>query len=763
MPRLSQLTEPIPGDDYSVEPTMTTSIKSRLTKDRWATRLVSVGGAGVIMAVALIFFYLLYEVVPMFRSAQTHHLAEFSQPLHDGSETVHLAVEEQGEYGLRINRDGRMQFFSTADGHPVEQQQLPLPTGAHISAIAGNDPDGGLLALGLSSGSVLVVEYGYRLHFVGDNRQLTPWVEFPYGEQPVELVSGESLTGVAIQSEDENTALIAAAANGELARVRFVAEQSFLGLDDAADIEIEKDHLGRYEGPVCQLLMDRIQQLMVVAGCEGVVSLYRLSDAGAERVYSTPVVQAPVKLTAVEFVSGTYSLLIGDSSGQVQQWFPLFNADRQLELERVRGFKTLPGGAAIRLIVPEERRKGFAVLAEDGQLGIYNTTSERQLLAQQQDKQTRHIAFAPRSNYLLLEQTSGTQTFVQVDNEYPEVSWSALWNQVWYESYDEPDYIWQSSAATNDFEPKFSLTPLVFGTIKAAFYAMLFAMPIAILGAIYTGYFMHPRLRGLVKPAIENMEALPTVIIGFLAGLWLAPALENNLPGLFALMVISVPAVMLLSLLVYQLPSQVRTAIPDGVEVVILIPFVLFLGYLSFSLSGTIEGWIFDGDMRAWINHELGLDFDQRNSVVVGIAMGVAVMPTIFSMTEDAVFGVPKHLTQGSLALGATPWQTLSRVVILTASPGIFSAVMIGLGRAVGETMVVLMATGNTPIMDFNIFSGMRTLAANIAVEMPESEVGSTHYRVLFLAALVLFSLTFVFNTVAELVRQRLRERYSSL
>ncbi len=352
---------------------------------------------------------------------------------------------------------------------------------------------------------------------------------------------------------------------------------------------------------------------------------------------------------------------------------------------------------------------------------------------------------------------------MQVDNEYPEVSWSALWNQVWYESYDEPDYIWQSSAATNDFEPKFSLTPLVFGTIKAAFYAMLFAMPIAILGAIYTGYFMHPRLRGLVKPAIENMEALPTVIIGFLAGLWLAPALENNLPGLFALMVISVPAVMLLSLLVYQLPSQVRTAIPDGVEVVILIPFVLFLGYLSFSLSGTIEGWFFDGDMRAWINHELGLDFDQRNSVVVGIAMGVAVMPTIFSMTEDAVFSVPKHLTQGSLALGATPWQTLSRVVILTASPGIFSAVMIGLGRAVGETMVVLMATGNTPIMDFNIFSGMRTLAANIAVEMPESEVGSTHYRVLFLAALVLFSLTFVFNTVAELVRQRLRERYSSL
>ena len=124
---------------------------------------------------------------------------------------------------------------------------------------------------------------------------------------------------------------------------------------------------------------------------------------------------------------------------------------------------------------------------------------------------------------------------------------------------------------------------------------------------------------------------------------------------------------------------------------------------------------------------------------------------------------MPTHLINGSLALGATRWQTLIRVVILTASPGIFSAVMIGLGRAVGETMIVLMATGNTPVMDLNIFQGMRTFAANIAVELPEAEVDSSHYRILFLTALVLFMITFVFNTVAEVVRQRLRSRYGSL
>ena len=193
-----------------------------------------------------------------------------------------------------------------------------------------------------------------------------------------------------------------------------------------------------------------------------------------------------------------------------------------------------------------------------------------------------------------------------------------------------------------------------------------------------------------------------------------------------------------------------------------MVPVVVFIGVVSMLVSPTLELWLFNGDMPRWLD-EMGIGFDQRNSLVVGLVMGFAVIPTIFSITEDAIFGVPKHLTIGSLALGATPWQTLTRVVLLTASPGIFSAVMIGLGRAVGETMIVLMATGNTPIMDFNIFEGFRALSANIAVEMPEAEVASTHYRVLFLAALVLFMTTFIFNTVAEVVRQRLRVKYSSL
>jgi phosphate transport system permease protein len=149
----------------------------------------------------------------------------------------------------------------------------------------------------------------------------------------------------------------------------------------------------------------------------------------------------------------------------------------------------------------------------------------------------------------------------------------------------------------------------------------------------------------------------------------------------------------------------------------------------------------------------------ERNALVVGFAMGFAVIPIIYTLAEDALSAVPEHLRAASLGCGATPWQTAHRIIIPAAMSGLFSAVMIGLGRAVGETMIVLMAAGNTPILDANIFNGFRTLAATIAVEMPEASKGSTHNRTLFLAALLLLTITFVVNTVAEAVRQRFRKR----
>jgi phosphate transport system permease protein len=211
------------------------------------------------------------------------------------------------------------------------------------------------------------------------------------------------------------------------------------------------------------------------------------------------------------------------------------------------------------------------------------------------------------------------------------------------------------------------------------------------------------------------------------------------------------------------LPAPFTRRFHGGTEVVLLVPVIVVGAWAAFALGGLVEARLLSGDYRGWLLTAFGLNYDQRNSLVVGVAMGFAVIPLIFTIAEDSLANVPQHLRAGSLALGATRWQTAVRIVLPTASPGIFSAIMIGFGRAVGETMIVLMATGNTPIMDWSIFNGMRTLSANIAVEIPEAPFGGTLYRILFLASAMLFVMTFAVNTAAEIVRQRLRRKYEVL
>jgi phosphate transport system permease protein len=301
------------------------------------------------------------------------------------------------------------------------------------------------------------------------------------------------------------------------------------------------------------------------------------------------------------------------------------------------------------------------------------------------------------------------------------------------------------------------------GTLKGTFYAMLFAVPIALMAALYASQFMHPSLKGVVKPAVEIMAALPSVVLGFIAGLWLAPRMEKLVPGVFLTPVVIASLIPIALLLWRCLPERIRDRIKPGTELLLLVPVVIVAGLSAFSLGGLVESGLLGGDYRNWLRSVLGLTFDQRNSLVVGFAMGFAVIPLIFTIAEDSLSSVPRHLTAGSLALGANRWQTAIRIVLPTASPGIFSAIMIGFGRAVGETMIVLMATGNTPIMDWSPFNGFRALSANVAVELPEAPAGGTLYRVLFLAALLLFLMTSVVNTVAELVRLKLRQKYRYL
>ncbi|MDY6992541.1 MAG: ABC transporter permease subunit, partial [Pseudomonadota bacterium] len=629
------------------------------------------------------------------------------------------------------------------------------------TSFAVADPSTNVVAFGLSDGRALVVKHAYKITFPNDQRVITPQLEYPLGEEPFIVdEQGQALKHLDVQlSEDANT-LVAVTADNRLVLAGVTKEVNFL--DDSTTLERVGGSLSLNDAQVRQLLLEKEQQVLYLVDKEERIWYIDIHDKAVPNIrHQVRVVEPDQQITTVKFLTGDISLLVGDSSGGISQWFLVRDDNNNQVLTEIRSFNEQ--NAAIVDITPEERRKGFIAADDQGYIGIYHATAHRTLAVKSiTEANLKVIALSPRANTLITEDTQGQFQVFSIHNEHPEVSWSALWSKVWYENHEQPKYLWQSSSASSDFEPKFSLTPLAFGTLKAAFYAMLIAIPLAIFGAIYTAYFMTPGLRQVVKPTIEIMEALPTVILGFLAGLWLAPVIELNLPGVFSLIILMPLAVLSFAYLWQRLPQRWTCRIPEDSQAALLIPVVLFTGWLAFALSPQLEAWLFDGNMRQWLTN-MGIDFDQRNALVVGMTMGLAVIPSIFSITEDAIFSVPKHLTTGSLALGATRWQTMLRVVILTASPGIFSAVMIGMGRAVGETMIVLMATGNTAVMDFSIFEGLRTLSANIAVEMPESEVNSTHYRILFLSGLVLFLFTFFFNTMAEIVRQRLRRKYSSL
>ena len=729
----------------------------RALKDHLARWYVSIGGLAVLGAITLIFFYLAQVVLPMFQGAELESRA-VQQPawLAEAGEPLLLTIEEQNQVAMRLGNDGQVRFFGLRDGALLSSKSLPLPEGSRIVSVGQDTPGTRRLVLGLDNGQALVVEHNYKLTYPNNQKTITPELAYPFGEEPLQLdPEGRAIDRAAI-SMNGKTLLVAGATGTTLHAQRIASSENLL--TGEVTLEQERLDLPQLAEPIRQLLIDPRHMWLYAISGKASADVFDLRRKQLNGRYK--LVGDGSEITSVSPLLGGISLMVGDSRGGIGQWFMVRAADGQAELKLVRNFKL--GSSPVRQILPEERRKGFLALDDSGSLGVFHSTAHRTLLKEQVADGTALAAMSPRATRLLVESQQGLQRFV-IDNPHPEISWSALWGKVWYESYPEPDYVWQSTSANSDFEPKLSLAPLAFGTLKAAFYAMLLAAPLAICAAFYTAYFMAPRLRSKVKPVIELMEALPTVILGFFAGLFLAPFLENHLPGIFALLLLMPVGILFAAWSWSRLPQSVRLAVPDGWEAVLLIPVILLIGYGSLEISGHLENWFFGGDMRLWLSNDMGIPFDQRNALVIGLAMGFAVIPTIYSIAEDAVFSVPRSLTLGSLALGATPWQTLTRVVLLTASPGIFSALMIGMGRAVGETMIVLMATGNTPIMEANIFEGMRTLAANVAVEMPESEVGGTHYRVLFLAAMVLLMFTFVMNTLAELIRQRLRGKYASL
>ena len=329
-----------------------------------------------------------------------------------------------------------------------------------------------------------------------------------------------------------------------------------------------------------------------------------------------------------------------------------------------------------------------------------------------------------------------------------------------YEGYRQPDQLWQTTSASDYQETKMNLVPLLMGSIKASGLALLIAIPLALGAAVYTAYFARPRVRDNMKPAIEMLEAIPSVLIGFIAAIWLAPLAERFLFS-FAVFLFTVPfSLLLIALIQHKVARNLPARVRNTAELVLPVLGILGLGYISIEWAPQLLFYILEVNDFDFITDTTGVPVG-KTTILVAIALGFAISPSIYSLAEDAISGVPTSLRQASYALGATRLQTLRRVVLRVAFPGIMAAIMLGFGRAFGETMIVLMVTGNTPIADWDLFAGLRALTANLAIELPEAELDSMHYKVLFLTACVLFTFTFLVNTLAELLRQRLRRNAS--
>ncbi len=236
----------------------------------------------------------------------------------------------------------------------------------------------------------------------------------------------------------------------------------------------------------------------------------------------------------------------------------------------------------------------------------------------------------------------------------------------WYPTYDPADY---------------GIFSLIVGSLCVVGMSSLIAVPVGVCTAIYLAEIAHPRTRSILKPVIELIEGLPTVVIGFFGMVVMAPFLQNLLD--------------------------------------------LNTGLNIFNAS---------------------------------IMLAFMAVPTIASISEDAIYSVPGHVKEGSMALGATHWETISRVILPASLAGISTAVVLGIARAIGETMVVLMVAGGAAMMPESVFDPVRPMPASIAAEMGEAPFRSNHYHALFAIGLVLFVFTFVFNLIASWLSERHRQ-----
>jgi len=728
--------------------------------DRMAEWFIKIGGVLVIVSVVWILVMISQVALPLFFPPKAEISSSFALPAElKNNKALATGVDDSRQQVFLLDERAQFHFVDAASGKPLQILSVPaIPAGAttlQSVELFGKTTYNLLWDNGAISSVTLTFNSSRDANGVNNiSPELAANDDLAFaGKDPV-------VQSFARRIEDKGSMRVDRLQDGRFRVYSRLVEKDIQGNETATSSAAEiSDPL---PGKITSAILDQKGHYLYAGTDNGWLLRWDLSEAGSPHLVESVSAVEGTAVTALNLVLGDFSLAVGDANGGYSAWFPVTAAGSGQD-KRLTRIHTLPQhGTAVRSIIPSRRDKSLVSVDANGAIRIDHTTTERTLVnVKQSSSAVQQVALSPQGTSLAMLDSAGTVTVWRLAIPHPEVSLGTLFGKVWYEGYDKPEFAWQSSAANDDFEPKLSLVPLIFGTIKATAFAMLFAIPLALCGALYTSQFMSPSLKSRVKPAVEIMAAIPSVVVGFLAGLWLAPLVDTSILTLFFTFIL-VPVLVFISMLGWRMipPSSPLGHVTRGKEFIAVVPLVLLGVYCSWLLAGVAEATFFSGDFKQWLFSALGVRYDQRNSMIIAVALGFAVIPIIFTIAEDAISNVPRNLTAASLALGASRWQTAWRVVLPSALPGVFSAVMIGFGRAIGETMIVLMATGNTPIMSWSIFNGLRSLSANIAVEIPEAPLDGSLYRVLFLSAVLLFIFTFIINTVAEALRQRFRKKY---
>lgn len=834
--------------------------------DRVARLAITLGGIGTIIAVSTVCLFLVWVVLPLFGSTRLEATPASVAVVEEAA--LQIAVDEYRSLAWSLGSDGTLSVFRPDTGAVLSES--PLIEGEPPTAVAFDMHDE-TAAAGFADGTIRRGRVGFRSTLLDDEDVLGVLPEqrgdhVPYREGVLERIADGQLrytrversfdaavpidaSGSAVVKMDYAVAgsgptLAVVTADGKLHVRRVKTRRNLLtGVETAtlSGSDLDLREAGARELPDFVALTGLGDNVLLVWD-DGRMSRYDCRKVGSLELVEEAelLTEDDTEVSALGFLIGRKTLIVGDTRGGIAGWFRIKPEGAATPDGAIlaKAWSFAGQGVAVTSLAPSARTRMFAAGFASGDVGVYQATVEATLAIAQASRTASPVtalAMGPKDDAVVA--MAELPVVFDLEVAHPESSFAAMFRPIWYEGYEKAEHVWQSSGGSDDFEPKLGLMPLVFGTLKATLYSMLFGLPIALLAAIYTSEFLHPSVKSRIKPTIELMASLPSVVLGFLAALVFAPYLEKVLPAALA-SIFAVPFTLLLGAHLWQLlPSPMRARMSG--RRFLLCALLMPVGVAFASLAGPLlEAVLFDGDLRLWLDGgseatvggwmllllplvallsavaagrsakldtllanlvgekgpawasllrfglvtlasiggtallaslvaATGADprggildtYVQRNALVVGFAMGFAVIPIIYTIAEDALSTIPETLRAGSLALGATPWQTAVRIVVPTAMSGLFSATMVGLGRAVGETMIVLMAAGNTPVMEWNIFNGFRTLSANIAVELPEAVQHSTHYRTLFLAALVLFVMTFVLNTVAEVIRLRFRKR----